>query len=569
MNPSGGSVWARLTAEGGDRALTPAAWIALTLIALAAMLPGFTAIPVMDRDEARYSQAARQMMETGDYVDIRFQDDPRHVKPAGVYWMQVASAAPFGGTEAPVWAHRIPSLISAVIAVLVTAWLGARIFSAPVGVAAGIILAVSLMLQVEARTAKTDAALLASGVVAQAALMMLLVRGRDISSRFWGWPAVFWAATGAAVMIKGPIIAMVSALTAAGYALWMRDWRILLRLQPLPGLALACAVFVPWIAAITMKTDGAFLTEAVGHALFGKVGEVDDSHGGPIGYHTLLTPATLWPAAALTGLAILLGWTRRGEPEIRFLIAWIIPTWLVFELVQTKLPHYVLPTVPAIALLMALAMGEAGELLKGVWARALHGLTSVLAVSVAGLLAALAIAGNLYLGEEPDAASWIAAGAGALALVAVAGLAMRPSSGDRLLAAAAGAIVLYAALFGAAIPRIDALWPSDRAAAFASTLTGCEAMTVITAGYREPSNVFHFGTDTVLARYGGEAARYLVSHTDCGLAIVESRQSEAFFEALAGARIRALGVVEGHNTVKGDDITLTFYVLYDSSIQAR
>ncbi|MEO1038223.1 MAG: glycosyltransferase family 39 protein [Pseudomonadota bacterium] len=561
------NLWDRLTVEGGDRALTPAAWVALVLISLAAMLPGFFSIPTMDRDEARYSQAARQMMETNDYVDIRFQDDPRHVKPAGVYWMQVATAAPFGGTDAPVWAHRLPSLFGALLAVLATAWLGARLFSAPVGVAAGIMLAMSLMLQVEARTAKTDAALLAAGVFAQLALMMLLVRGRELSGRFWGWPAVFWTATGAAVMIKGPIIAMVSALTAIGYALWMRDWRMLLRLQPLPGLALACAIFVPWIAAITIKTDGAFLMEAVGHALFGKVGEADDSHGGPLGYHTLLSPVTLWPAAALTGLAVLAAWKRRAEPEIRFLIAWIVPTWIVFELVQTKLPHYVLPTVPAIMLLMALGMTHAGGLLQSARAKALHTVTAVLAVIVAGVLGALAIAANQYLGEAIDAASWIAAGAGALALLAVAALAMKPSSGNRLLAASAGTIVVYGALFGGAVPRIDALWPSERAAQYADTLVGCERMQVITAGYREPSNVFHFGTDTVLARYGGEAARYLLSHSECGLAIVESRQSEAFFEALGDAAVRNLGAVEGHNTVKGDDITLTFYVLESSSIR--
>ena len=78
-------------------------------------LPGFFVIPPVDRDESRYAQASRQMMETGDLVEIRFQDEARNKKPAGIYWMQVASASLLGGPdEAPIWAYRIPSLLGAI-----------------------------------------------------------------------------------------------------------------------------------------------------------------------------------------------------------------------------------------------------------------------------------------------------------------------------------------------------------------------------------------------------------------------------------------------------------------------
>ncbi len=563
-------MWARVAAEGGDRALTPAGWAFLIVIAVAAMAPGLFSIPVMDRDEARYAQASRQMMETGDFVDIRFQDDPRHVKPAGSYWMQVVATTPFGGAEAPIGAHRLPSFLTAVTAVLVTAWLGARLFSAPVGIAAGVVLATSLMVQVEARTAKTDAALLCAGVVAQAAMMMLFTRMREAAPRFVGWPLVFWAATGAALLIKGPIVAMVSALTAGVYAVWMRDWRVLLRLRPLPGLAVAGAIFLPWFIAITVQTNGAFVTEAVGHALFGKVGEADDSHGGPLGYHALLSPVTLWPGSVLIGLALLAGWAKRGEAEVRFLIAWIAPTWIVFELVQTKLPHYVLPTVPAIALLAGLGLTHAGELLRSARAKTLFAVFAVLAATVTAVLGALAIGANIYFGEAVDLASILAAIAAALALIAIVAFALKPSSGDRLMAVAVTSCAYYGALFGAAIPSMDALWPSDRAEHLVERFSGCEDFAVITAGYREPSNVFHFGTHTVLSRYGGEGARYLVSHPQCGIAIVEDREAEAFFAQLqeSGADVRALATLKGHNAVKGLDMALTFYTLDGSDVRA-
>ena len=162
----------RATRVGG---MSIHAWAFLVMLSVAAMLPGLASVPVMDRDEARYSQASRQMLETGDFVDIRFQDVPRHVKPAGTYWLQAASAWVAGGPEAAkIWAYRLPSFLAALGAVLVTAWLGARIGGGATGLIAGSLMAVSLILSVEARTAKTDALLLLSVVVAQAALWRVL-----------------------------------------------------------------------------------------------------------------------------------------------------------------------------------------------------------------------------------------------------------------------------------------------------------------------------------------------------------------------------------------------------------
>jgi 4-amino-4-deoxy-L-arabinose transferase-like glycosyltransferase len=90
----------------------PRAAAVLTLVALAAFLPGFFTIPPIDRDEPRYAQATKQMMESGDYIDIRFQEKPRYLQPAGIYWLHVAAARLTGtGVDAPIWVHRLPSLV--------------------------------------------------------------------------------------------------------------------------------------------------------------------------------------------------------------------------------------------------------------------------------------------------------------------------------------------------------------------------------------------------------------------------------------------------------------------------
>src|SRR5207344_2977681 len=99
----------------------------LVLAALLAFLPGFFQIPPTDRDEARFAQATKQMLETGDYVDIRFQDEVRYKKPVGIYWLQAAvvkaaSALGFQRALTTIWLYRIPSLVGAVGAVLLTYW---------------------------------------------------------------------------------------------------------------------------------------------------------------------------------------------------------------------------------------------------------------------------------------------------------------------------------------------------------------------------------------------------------------------------------------------------------------
>ena len=99
----------------------------LILCGLLLFLPGFFNIPPIDRDEARFAQATKQMVETGDFVDIRFQDDVRYKKPVGIYWLQAAAVETASALGLPraqlrIWLYRVPSLIGAIGAVLLTYW---------------------------------------------------------------------------------------------------------------------------------------------------------------------------------------------------------------------------------------------------------------------------------------------------------------------------------------------------------------------------------------------------------------------------------------------------------------
>src|SRR6266436_5711210 len=92
-------------------------------------LPGISAIPPLDRDEARFAQATRQMLETGDFLRIRFQDEARNKKPAGIYWLQAISVNAFSSPAATaIWPYRLPSLLGGMAAVLLTLALGAALY---------------------------------------------------------------------------------------------------------------------------------------------------------------------------------------------------------------------------------------------------------------------------------------------------------------------------------------------------------------------------------------------------------------------------------------------------------
>lgn len=151
------------------------ACIVLLLLSLAAFLPGYSTLQPLDRDEPRFAQASKQMLETGDFVDIRFQDEARHKKPVGIYWLQsaaVKAGEALGVPEArtQIWLYRIPSLIGATATVLLTYWALLAFLSPPLALLGGALMAAAVLLGVEARIAKTDALLAACAVATMGAL---------------------------------------------------------------------------------------------------------------------------------------------------------------------------------------------------------------------------------------------------------------------------------------------------------------------------------------------------------------------------------------------------------------
>ncbi|SDG67516.1 ArnT family glycosyltransferase [Roseospirillum parvum] len=545
-------------------------YAALALLALMLALPGQATLPVMDRDEARFAQATRQMLETDDFIAIRFQDTARNKKPVGIYWLQAASVATLSTPDSPAIApYRVPSMLGMVAAVLLTFAVGSRLFDRQTGFVGAALLAGSLQLVIEAHLAKTDAVLLALTLacVFPLAGRYLAARGaRPPPARPTAEAVLFWGALGGAILIKGPVVPMVLALTVL--ALLIADRRRgpgpgwLLGLKPGRGLLLLAAIVLPWFLAVQQATGGAFLGQAVGGDLLPKLLGGQESHGAPPGYHSLLAVLTLWPASLFLLPAVVRSVSRRGEAAVAFLLAWAGPAWLVFELIPTKLPHYVLPLFPALTLLMATVLlavrdDTPSRLLAKRWWPWI-GLWAVIGLTLAGAMPVLV---TQYGDASGLPVGLLAAGLG---LLVVGGGLWQLARRRPLLAALApvGAGVLFlGVVFQGVAPALSDLWLSQRAARAIDSLA--PGAPVVAAGFHEPSLVFLLGTATELAP-GGAAAAARLARDPKAVALVADSEQAAFLTAFQAARPKAplpepLIGIEGLNYSRGDPTTLSLY----------
>src|SRR5215207_7098177 len=504
----------------------------LVLISLACFLPGFVSLHPMDRDEPRFAQASKQMLETGDFVDIRFQDEARHKKPVGIHWLQSAAVTAGGTLGVPearttIALYRIPSLLGAIATVLLTYWAALAFVGRREAFLAAAFIAASMILTIEAHLAKTDAMLAACSVAAMGALARAWFarRGTRVATQT---VLIFWGAVAAGILIKGPLVPLFVGLCAMVLSLRERSGYWLRSLRPGLGALMTLLVVAPWFVAIAVKSGGAFFSASVGDDMLGKVATGQQKHWGPPGFYLAAFFATFWPVAAFAALAAPYVWRHRREDPFAFALAWTLPTWLIFEAVSTKLPHYVMPLYPAMAIatVIAMARGAVGPQRRGAKAVAL-----LIPFVPLGLTLGLAFAAWQFEGRLP-----------------LAGLALLGAA----LLVAVGAL-------GQVQPALSALKISPRLAEAARAL-GCEAPQLGTVGYREPSLVFLTRTDLHMFENGRDAAAFAAAG-GCRLTFVESRHEPLFREELAhrGVEPALMTRVAGFNINGGRRVDLGAY----------
>ena len=531
----------------------------LTLCGMIFFLPGFFTIPAIDRDEARFAQATKQMVETGDFVDIRFQDDVRYKKPVGVYWLQsavVEGASKLGLPRAQlrIWLYRVPSLIGAIGAVLLTYWAALAFVPRPAAALAALMMCSCVLLGAEARLAKTDAMLLFTVVAAMGAMARVYLswqRGEDPARPPWSSPAIFWTALAGGILLKGPLILMFVGLTILVLAILDRSAVWLWRLRPLWGLMWMLVLVLPWFVLIFLRAGDAFFADSLGGDMLSKLA-AQESHGAPPGVYLLLFWVTFWPGAALAGMAAPAVWRARREPGAQYLLAWLIPSWIVFELVLTKLPHYVLPLYPAIAILTV------GALERRVLSRSWLMRGAAWWFAIPAIASVIAVAGAIKLTHQPVFPAWPL-----LAVAMIFGLIawwlFEDSRAERsLLNAVIAAAFLAGGIYGVVMPSLTTLFPSAEIARALRNVV-CVGPKAAAAGFHEPSLVFMTGTDTLLTD-GSGAADFLGQGT-CRFALVESRSERGFVQRAEaiGLRYKVGTRIDGYNISQGRAVSIAIF----------
>ena len=329
----------------------------LTLVWAVLCLPNLGGPSLWDIDEGNNAQAAREMYESGNFVVPTFNYKMRVDKPILLYWLQVAAYHVCGVDE---FAARLPSALAALLALLVTYELGRRLFDKSAGLLAGLVLASTIAFCAAAHFANPDALL-------NLCTVLTLWCFWNHYRREGGW----WllgsgAAAGLGVLAKGPVGLILPMAVTVLFLLWRRELRRLCDLRLLGASLVFLLVAAPWYVWVAVETKGEWLIGFIWkHNVQRGLGAMEN-HGGPFFYYALILIVGLTPWAVFLGPTGWYAWKRLRQSEHseadsmrdsravrQFLLCWLAVWFVFFTVVRTKLPNYILPVYPAMALLTA------------------------------------------------------------------------------------------------------------------------------------------------------------------------------------------------------------------------
>jgi 4-amino-4-deoxy-L-arabinose transferase-like glycosyltransferase len=329
---------------------------------------GTWTMPLVDRDEPRFAQASREMLERRDFVVPYFNGAYRFDKPPLTYWCQALSYAVFGEND---FAARLPTVIaSALVAVVLLAW-GARMGAPQIGWWAAIIFTLCWQTFVHGKAAVADMWLVLFVTLAHWAAYELMGFGRERQStggvsvpppRVWWW--TFWVALAFAFLAKGPI-GWTPLLAVAACRWVVPGVHLQRRFLFGTGAALMLGIVAVWGIPALIRTQGQFFDVGIGKHVVSRSLVAMEGHGatslwtylGTLPFYFVAIFVTFLPWSFFLPQLTKRLWRSRDAVD-NYLIVGIAVVFVIFTFVKTKLPHYTLPAYPLLALLLAKSLAR-------------------------------------------------------------------------------------------------------------------------------------------------------------------------------------------------------------------
>ncbi len=344
--------------------------IAALIFAVVALFINLGSDGMTAAQEGRTATITRNMLLSGNLLDMNAEHGIPYEKPIGHYWLSLPFSAAFDLAGEPLqrpveWAMRLPSALSALVAVLVAGFLALRMYGARTAAASMVVLSTMMMFNHLGRLAHIDMPLAA----AYACAMLFLYLGYLENMKSNPWIYGFYAFLGWGGLLKGPLVVILAGLVFLGLMIWRRNVRMLWEIRPLTGGVVFLAVALPWYIVETVRTDGAFFQEFIVNQnlkRFTGIGSTyRDGERMPIWYYfpKLFAGTLPWSIAAIGG--ILLNWKSLLKFRYRactvFLLMWAGTAFLFFSLSALKRGDYLLPLYVPLAVLTARAIVMACE----------------------------------------------------------------------------------------------------------------------------------------------------------------------------------------------------------------
>ena len=543
---------------------------ALIFLILAGIFSGQNSIPPIDRDEARFAQASRQMVQSNDYVNIKFQDEIRAKKPIGIYWLQAFSTKVFGSEE--IGSFRVPSLLSSLISIFFVGFLTRLIFPLYQTIVVTLLFSSSITFMGEAHLAKTDATLLCLICIQQYYLLKLILDKKKSFRVKYLYPVIIWFAFSFGVLVKGPLSFAILIPTVILFCYFQKSIDLIRKLKPIIGIIICAFIILPWFFAIEEATQGVFLQKAFNEDFFSKLQSGQEGHGALPGTHLLILSVAIWPVATFLPCLILFCIENKNNIVVQFLISWIVPFWIIIEIIPTKLFHYSLPVLPAIAILAIGGMFQFKSNIKKIQNTLLKNLiyfSSVL-FGLGGVVLGIGLFYTCYkFNIDKDFSITfltiliilITIAVFSLSLLLIFNLKAINNINRKYFYNLPLAIIALSAMFNIInfnfiLPKLDYLFPSK---ILANKIELINPETITSAGYHEPSLVFLLKGNVLLSK-PHEAAIFMAEGKK-NISLIEKSSLGEFLEATKelNLKIKIVDTVRGYNIAKGRHVEINIF----------